>query len=211
MDAQQPSRIRAFLKRTAGLWLVTGALGIYVVVAGTTGSCGACSAITASLGLPSGSGNVQAASVVPTGQAAATTADAKTAPPWELKGLDGETVAFSDFEGKVVLIDFWATWCPPCRKSIPEFVELQKEYGDEGFVIVGISLDRKGAGVVKPFAEKMNINYPIVLGNQKVVAAFGGIRGIPTAFVVNREGEIVHKHVGYAPKSAFEKQIKPLL
>ena len=184
MDAQQPSRIRAFLKRTAGLWLVTGALGIYVVVAGTTGSCGACSAITASLGLPSGSGNVQAASVVPTGQAAATTADAKTAPPWELKGLDGETVSFSNFEGKVVLIDFWATWCPPCRKGIPEFVELQ---------------------------EKMNINYPIVLGNQKVVAAFGGIRGIPTAFVVNREGEIVHKHVGYAPKSAFEKQIKPLL
>lgn len=203
-----PSRLRAFLKRTSGLWLLVGGLATYIVVAGTTGSCGACSAITASLGLPGNTHNIQSASV---GPGNSTPAAYASAPSWELTDLEGQTVTSSDFDGKVVLVDFWATWCPPCRKGIPEFVELQEEYGDDGLVIVGISLDRQGASVVKPFADKMNINYPLVMGNQEVVQAFGGIEGIPTAFLINREGEIVDKHVGYTPKSVLKKQIKPLL
>lgn len=131
-------------------------------------------------------------------------------PAWELKGVDGKTVKSSDFAGKVVILDFWATWCGPCRMEIPGFIELQKQYADKGLVVIGISLDQDGASAVKPFIEKMGINYPIVLGDEAVVSAFGGIEGIPTTFIIDRAGNIVRKHVGYAPKAEFEADIKPL-
>lgn len=132
-------------------------------------------------------------------------------PAWELKDVNGKTVKFSDFSGKVVVLDFWATWCGPCRMEIPGFIELQKQYADKGLVIVGVSLDQDGASAVKPFMEKMGINYPIVLGDEAVTSAFGGIEGIPTTFIIDRTGNIVRKHVGYAPKAEFEADIKPLL
>lgn len=135
----------------------------------------------------------------------------KTAPAWELKDVDGKKVQSADFKGKVVVLDFWATWCPPCRAEIPGFVELQKQYGDKGLVIVGVSLDEEGPSVVKPFMKKYKINYPIVMGDQKIVEAFGGVTGIPTTFVIDREGQIISKHVGFAEKSVFEKEIRPLL
>lgn len=205
MSEEASSAFTRFLKRNTFALLAVGGIATYVLVAGTTGSCGACSAITSSLGLPPAT--VQAAGVAGGG----TTGESAQAPSWSLRNLEGETVQSSDFDDKVVLLDFWATWCPPCRKGIPEFIELQKEYGDDGFVVVGISLDRGGADTVKPFAEKMGINYPLVMGDQKVAGKFGGIRGIPTSFLINREGEIVEKHVGYTPKKVFVKQIEPLL
>lgn len=132
-------------------------------------------------------------------------------PAWELKDVDGKLVTSSDFAGKVVIIDFWATWCGPCRMEIPGFIELQKQYADKGLVVVGVSLDQDGESVVKSFMEKTGINYPVVLGDEKIVSAFGGVEGIPTTFVIDREGKIIRKHVGYTAKAEFEAEIKPLL
>lgn len=133
------------------------------------------------------------------------------APAWELRDLDGEIVRWSDFEGKVVAVNFWATWCPPCRIEIPGFTQLQEEYGDDGFVIVGISLDEAPPSVVAEFSEEMEVNYPVVMGDPAVVAAFGGVRGLPTTFIIDREGMIRSVHTGYLAKNAFGRAIKPLL
>jgi thiol-disulfide isomerase/thioredoxin len=134
-----------------------------------------------------------------------------TAPAWELKDIDGKLVRSSDFAGKVVILDFWATWCPPCKAEIPGFIELQKEYGEKGLVVVGVSLDEEGPAVVKPFMQQFGVNYPIVMGDQKIAQDFGGVRVIPTTFVIDKSGNIVAKHVGYSPKETFEKEITPLL
>ncbi len=135
----------------------------------------------------------------------------QSAPTWELKSVDGKTVKSSEFKDKVLILDFWATWCPPCVKEIPGFIELQKEYGDKGLVVIGVSLDQDGPGVVRKFMDKMNVNYPIVMGDDKIVEDFGGIEGIPTTFIIDKSGKIVNKHVGYVEKSVFEDEIKPLL
>jgi cytochrome c biogenesis protein CcmG/thiol:disulfide interchange protein DsbE len=137
--------------------------------------------------------------------------DKRKAPEFVLKTLEGKTVKLSDFKGKIVIIDFWATWCPPCRKGIPDLVELQKTYKKD-LVIVGISLDQERTlKDLKPFIENFNINYPVVLGNEKVVKDYGGINAIPTAFVVDQDGFIIDSHVGLVPKSVYEEKIKMLL
>lgn len=133
------------------------------------------------------------------------------APAWELTAVDGRTVRSADFAGQVVILDFWATWCPPCRKAVPDLIQLQKEYGPRGLTVIGVSLDQEGVEVVREFMNEFQINYPVVMGDESVTAAFGGIRGIPTVFVIDRQGQIVDKHVGYTPRATFEKRIKPLL
>ena len=133
------------------------------------------------------------------------------APAWELNDTDGKPVKSSDFAGKVVILDFWATWCPPCEAEIPGFVELQKKYGDKGLVIVGVSLDEQGPAVVKPFMQQFGVNYPIVMGDEKIVEDFGGVTAIPTTFIIDKAGNIVKKHIGFAPKENFEEEITPLL
>ena len=138
-------------------------------------------------------------------------AESGEAPAWELNDTDGKPVKSSDFAGKVVILDFWATWCPPCRAEIPGFVELQQKYGDKGLVIVGVSLDEQGPTVVKPFMQRFRVNYPIVMGDEKIMQDFGGVTAIPTTFIIDKAGNIVNKHVGFAPKEDFEKQITPLL
>ena len=131
------------------------------------------------------------------------------APAWELKDLDGKQVKSSDFDGKVVILDFWATWCPPCKAEIPGFIELQKKYGEKGLVVVGVSLDEGGPSVVKQFMNQFGINYPVVMGNIQTMEDFGG-KAIPTTFVIDRSGKIVAKHVGFASKETFENEISPL-
>jgi peroxiredoxin len=135
----------------------------------------------------------------------------KKAYDFELKDLDGKSHRLSDFRGKVVILDFWDTWCPPCRKEIPGFVELQKEYKDDGFVMIGVAFARYGPDAVREFMKDYKINYVNLIGDQKVVDGYGGITSIPTTFVIDKEGNIYKKHVGFKAKSVFEKEIKELL
>jgi len=126
------------------------------------------------------------------------------------KSLNMGVVDLNKYKGKVVLVDFWATWCPPCIKEVPHFVSLQKKLGPKGFQIVGVSLD-EGSAVVEKFITKFDVNYPIVMGNQKLVELYGGVQAIPTTFLLDKQLKIVNKWVGYHNESDFEKAIKKYL
>ena len=147
----------------------------------------------------------------PSGDKAPPGPSAKSAPSFTLQDLNGKQVSLSDFKGKVVILDFWATWCPPCVKEIPHFIALYEQYKDQGFAIVGISVDREGINVVKSFARKYQVNYPILMTDGQVDKAYGGIPSIPTTFVIDSAGNIRQKYVGYRDKAVFEADIKALL
>ncbi len=132
----------------------------------------------------------------------------KTAPDFALTDLSGKTVRLADFKGKVILLDFWATWCAPCREEIPYFVELQKQYAEKGFTLLGASLDEEGVAVVKPFAQEFGINYPVVIATTRVSAAYGGLQALPTAFLIGRDGRILQAFVGDQARSGFERAIR---
>ncbi len=133
------------------------------------------------------------------------------APAWKLMDLDGHEVSSDRFRGKVVVMDFWATWCGPCISEIPGYVELQKKYGPAGLVIVGVSLDRIGPERVKKFAQENGMNYTLVMGDDDVVEAFGGFEAIPTTFLINRSGRIVHQKTGALPHDEYEKLVQRAL
>ena len=133
------------------------------------------------------------------------------APAWQLKDVNGTVVSFDQFKGKVVVLDFWATWCAPCRSEIPGYVALQEKYARAGLVMVGVSLDREGPEVVKKFMTDQKINYQIVLGDEKIVEAFGGVEAIPTTFIIDRQGTIRYRKVGAMPAGEFEAVVTPFL
>lgn len=133
------------------------------------------------------------------------------APQFTLDDINGKSVSLNDYKGKVIILDFWATWCPPCREEIPDFIALQNEYGKKGLQIIGIAVDRDGIKSVKPFYENMGMNYPVLLTDGKVESRYGGIRAIPTTFIIDKKGSIVKKYVGFQSKAVFEKEIKELL
>ncbi len=138
-------------------------------------------------------------------------AGAKPAPNFALKTAEGKTVELKQLAGKVVVVNFWATWCGPCRAEIPGMLEIYSKYKGKGLEIVGISLDQQGFSVVTPFVQRMKIDYPVVVGDGGVVAAYGNFQAIPTTFIVDRKGNIVDEHTGSMSKEQFEKIIKPLL
>jgi cytochrome c biogenesis protein CcmG/thiol:disulfide interchange protein DsbE len=133
------------------------------------------------------------------------------APKFILYTLDGNEVKLDDYKGKIVILDFWATWCPPCIKGIPDLVSIQSEFIND-VVVIGISLDQPSTrDDLRPFIDKYKINYPIVMGTTEVVVAYGNIQAIPTSFVIDREGKILSKHIGLVPKSTIVQEINSLI
>jgi len=137
--------------------------------------------------------------------------DRKPAPDFALKDADGKVVHLADYKGKVVLLDFWATWCGPCKIEIPWFMEMQRKNKDKGFEVLGVAMDDEGWEVVKPFAAQMAVNYRLVIGNDTTAQAYGGVDALPTTFLIDRAGKIAAVHVGLASKRDFEDGIQQLL
>lgn len=138
------------------------------------------------------------------------TAKHRPAPDFTLPLIDGGQLHLSSYRGKVVLLDFWATWCVPCREEIPHFVELQQRYGGAGLQIIGVSMD-DSTDPVRTFYQQFHMNYPVVMGTADVGAAYGGVLGLPIAFLIDREGRIYAKHIGATDAAVFEKDITSLL
>jgi thiol-disulfide isomerase/thioredoxin len=132
------------------------------------------------------------------------------APAFSLTDITGKPLKLSDYQGRVVMLDFWATWCGPCRIEIPEFVELQKRYGAQGFAVIGISMD-DSAEPVAGFYKQLQMNYPVAIGNDRLGELYGGVLGLPTTFLIGRDGRIYAKHVGATGFDVFEAEIKQLL
>jgi cytochrome c biogenesis protein CcmG/thiol:disulfide interchange protein DsbE len=164
-------------------------------------------------GLPPPSDLVNASASAKSSDDGVCPADAKPANlDFTVSDMQGNKVALSSYKGKVILLDFWATWCPPCKAEIPGFVELQETYGGQGLQVVGVSVDDP-VDKLPPFAAEFGMNYPVLvgLGRDDLQDAYGPMWGIPTTFLINRDGKICRKHSGLVGKERYEQDIKALL
>jgi thiol-disulfide isomerase/thioredoxin len=141
-------------------------------------------------------------------------------PAVTFKNLDGQEVALASLKGKVVIVNFWATWCEPCRVEIPWMIGFQQKYADKGLTILGVAMDEEGKSVVEPYVKKTQfdvnghsetMNYTIVLGNDELAEKFGGLIGFPTTVVISRDGKVQKRYIGLADQADLEKEIKGLL
>lgn len=148
------------------------------------------------------------------------TASLPNEPDVTFEDLQGNDLSLASLKGKVVVVNFWATWCEPCRFEIPEMIGFQQKYSEKGVTILGIAMDDEGKSVVQPFVEKtqfdvnghsMTMNYPIVLGNDDIAAKFGGLIGLPVTLVITRDGKIHKRFIGQVTGPELEKEIKALL
>lgn len=135
----------------------------------------------------------------------------RPAPDFSLASLDGNTLKLSDFHGKAVLLNFWATWCEPCKVEMPWFVELQKKYGPQGLQILGVAMDDASPKEISDFAKKMGVNYPIVIGKEAVGDQYGGLPYLPSTFYIDRDGKVVDRVYGLISRSEIEADIQKAL
>jgi peroxiredoxin len=149
---------------------------------------------------------VHHASIVPPGKL-----QGKAAPEFSLPTPEGQTMKLSDFHGKAVLLNFWATWCEPCKVEMPWFVELQKKYGSQGLQVIGVAMDDASPDTIASFAKKMGVNYPILVGKEEVGAQYGGIEYLPSTFYISRDGKIVDHVFGLVSRSEIETNIQKAL
>lgn len=142
------------------------------------------------------------------------------APAVAIKDLAGNDVTLQQFRGKVVLVNFWATWCQPCQIEMPWFIEFQEKYGAQGFTVLGVAMNDEGKDVVGPFIEKeefdvdghkRKVNYPILIGNDAIAAKFGGLLGLPTTLVISRDGKITKRFIGLVNHELIVKEIEAQL
>jgi thiol-disulfide isomerase/thioredoxin len=135
----------------------------------------------------------------------------QVAPPFLVRDIDGNVISTAEWKDKVVLLNFWATWCPPCREEVPELVDLQSRYKDR-LQVIGISMDDpEDIRTVKKFAVQEGVNYPIVMASREIILEYGGVPALPTSFVVNTESKVVQKHVGLYPTFVYETEVRALL
>jgi peroxiredoxin len=137
--------------------------------------------------------------------------DRKPAPNFTLTDAAGKPAQLSDYRGKVVLLNFWATWCGPCEVEIPWFIQFQREYKDRDFVVVGVSEDEDGWKSVRPFVAREKINYPVMIATELVTQQYGGIDHLPTTFMIDRQGRVASSHLGLVSMGTYRKEILTLL
>ena len=136
----------------------------------------------------------------------------KSMPSFSLPDVvTGDMVDSKDFDGKTLLVTFFATWCPPCMQEVPDLISLQNQYAEQGFSVVALSVDQGGMSVVKKLVEKRSINYPVLLADSSTARNFGGVVGIPTSFLINSKGHVVKKYPGYVPHTILENDIKRIM
>ena len=142
--------------------------------------------------------------------APASASAAEAAAPFSIRGLDGKALRLSDFRGQPVVLDFWATWCAPCRASMPHLAGIQERYHGEGLVVLGLSVDEAGPAVVRRFAERLKIRFRLGMADEKLLDQYGPIRQIPTTFFINRRGEVVRRTVGYLDAETLDAYVQEL-
>jgi thiol-disulfide isomerase/thioredoxin len=125
--------------------------------------------------------------------------------------VDGKKVSSEEFKGQALLITFFATWCPPCRQEIPTLIKLQNEFKDQGFSVIGLSVDQGGPNLVAKLVAQEKINYPVLMSNRPVERGFGGVAGVPTSFLVNKKGDVVRRYPGYVPHVLLKKDIEGVM
>jgi thiol-disulfide isomerase/thioredoxin len=133
----------------------------------------------------------------------------ETAPPFLLRDIGGKIVSTADWKGKVVILNFWATWCPPCREEIPELVQLQTRYKDK-LLVVGASEDDDGPQKVRQFMQQHGMNYPVVMATQELIENYGGVPALPTSFLIDTQGRVVMKHTGLYEYDVYEREVRAL-
>ena len=147
----------------------------------------------------------------PAAAAVTPAAQRKIAPDFTLRDAGGKETKLSDYRGKTVLLNFWATWCGPCKVEIPWFIDFEKQYHDRGFAVLGVSMDEDGWKVVTPYVQKAGMDYRVLLGDEPLAKLYGGLDALPTTLIVDRTGKIAATHTGLVSKSTYEEEIQQLL